>query len=69
MLGYRDSGMPDTDANSNPKNFANAELDEAEELDAPTLVDAEISVGLPATIEGAVRSGRRAAALALGAGR
>lgn len=29
MLGYRDSGMPDTDANSNPKNFANAELDEA----------------------------------------
>ena len=29
MLGYRDSGMPDTEANTNPKNFANAELHEA----------------------------------------
>ncbi|HCB37122.1 MAG TPA: mycothiol conjugate amidase Mca [Acidimicrobiaceae bacterium] len=29
MLGYRDSGMVDTDANSNPAAFANADLDEA----------------------------------------
>ena len=28
-LGYRDSGMPDTEANANPANFANADLDEA----------------------------------------
>ena len=28
-LGYRDSGMPDTEANQNPDNFANADLDEA----------------------------------------
>jgi mycothiol S-conjugate amidase len=29
MLGYRDSGMPDTEANANPTAFANAPLDEA----------------------------------------
>ena len=29
MLGYRDSGMADTAANSHPDNFANAPLDEA----------------------------------------
>ncbi len=29
MLGYRDSGMPDTLANGHPHNFANADLDEA----------------------------------------
>jgi len=29
LLGYRDSGMPDSDANAHPDNFANAELDEA----------------------------------------
>jgi mycothiol S-conjugate amidase len=29
LLGYRDSGMPDTEANSHPDNFANADLDEA----------------------------------------
>src|SRR4051794_35099546 len=29
MLGYRDSGMPDTEANANPAAFANAPLDEA----------------------------------------
>src|ERR1700712_2522148 len=29
LLGYRDSGMPDTDANADPANFANADLDEA----------------------------------------
>lgn len=28
-LGYRDSGMPDTEANAHPEAFANAELDEA----------------------------------------
>jgi mycothiol S-conjugate amidase len=28
-LGYRDSGMPDTEANHNPAAFANADLDEA----------------------------------------
>src|SRR3954462_2494611 len=28
-LGYRDSGMPDTDANRNPAAFANVDLDEA----------------------------------------
>jgi mycothiol S-conjugate amidase len=28
-LGYRDSGMPDTEANQNPAAFANANLDEA----------------------------------------
>jgi mycothiol S-conjugate amidase len=28
-LGYRDSGMPDTEANAHPDNFANADLDEA----------------------------------------
>jgi mycothiol S-conjugate amidase len=31
MLGYRDSGMPDTDENKDPANFANAPLDEAVE--------------------------------------
>lgn len=31
MLGYRDSGMPDTEANARPGNFANAPLDEAVE--------------------------------------
>ena len=30
-LGYRDSGMPDTDANENPDCFANAPLEEAVE--------------------------------------
>jgi len=29
MLGYRDSGMPDSEANSHPDAFANAPLDEA----------------------------------------
>src|SRR5438034_1978502 len=29
MLGYRDSGMPDTPENADPANFANAPLDEA----------------------------------------
>jgi mycothiol S-conjugate amidase len=29
MLGYRDSGMPDSDANANPEAFANADIDEA----------------------------------------
>jgi mycothiol S-conjugate amidase len=29
MLGYRDSGMPDTDENRDPANFANAPFDEA----------------------------------------
>jgi mycothiol S-conjugate amidase len=29
MLGYRDSGMKDTEANARPDNFANAPLDEA----------------------------------------
>lgn len=29
MLGYRDSGMPGTEANARPDNFANAPLDEA----------------------------------------
>ena len=29
LLGYRDSGMPDTEPNAHPENFANAELDEA----------------------------------------
>ncbi len=29
MLGYRDSGMKDTEANARPENFANAPLDEA----------------------------------------
>jgi mycothiol S-conjugate amidase len=29
MLGYRDSGMPDSEANANPDAFANAPLDEA----------------------------------------
>jgi mycothiol S-conjugate amidase len=29
MLGYRDSGMPDTEANANPKNFAQADFREA----------------------------------------
>jgi mycothiol S-conjugate amidase len=29
MLGYHDSGMPDTDTNKRPDNFANAPLDEA----------------------------------------
>jgi mycothiol S-conjugate amidase len=28
MLGYRDSGMPDSEANANPEAFANAPLDE-----------------------------------------
>jgi mycothiol S-conjugate amidase len=31
MLGYRDSGMKDTEANARPENFANAPLDEAVE--------------------------------------
>src|SRR6478672_1950962 len=31
MLGYRDSGMKDTEANANPGNFQNAPLDEAVE--------------------------------------
>jgi len=29
LLGYRDSGMPGTEANANPAAFANADLDEA----------------------------------------
>jgi mycothiol S-conjugate amidase len=29
LLGYRDSGMPDTEANARPDNFANAPLDDA----------------------------------------
>jgi mycothiol S-conjugate amidase len=29
LLGYRDSGMPDTEANAAPDNFANADLDDA----------------------------------------
>ena len=29
MLGYRDSGMPDSEANAHPAAFANADLDEA----------------------------------------
>jgi mycothiol S-conjugate amidase len=29
MLGYRDSGMPDSEANANPEAFANAPLEEA----------------------------------------
>ncbi len=29
LLGYRDSGMPDTDANRDPRSFARADLDEA----------------------------------------
>lgn len=29
LLGYRDSGMPDMEANADPANFANAPLDEA----------------------------------------
>ncbi|HVN50212.1 MAG TPA: mycothiol conjugate amidase Mca [Acidimicrobiales bacterium] len=29
MLGYRDSGMPDSEANTHPEAFANAPLDEA----------------------------------------
>jgi mycothiol S-conjugate amidase len=29
LLGYRDSGMPDTEANQDPRNFANADFDEA----------------------------------------
>ena len=29
MLGYRDSGMPDSEANAHPEAFANADLDEA----------------------------------------
>jgi mycothiol S-conjugate amidase len=28
LLGYRDSGMPDTEHNAHPDNFANADLDE-----------------------------------------
>ncbi len=31
LLGYRDSGMPETEANANPANFANAPMDEAVE--------------------------------------
>ncbi len=31
LLGYRDSGMPETDANARPDNFWNAPLDEAVE--------------------------------------
>ena len=31
MLGYRDSGMKDTDSNANPDNFANAPFDQAVE--------------------------------------
>jgi len=31
LLGYLDSGMPDSEANANPANFANAPLDEAVE--------------------------------------
>src|SRR4029079_18248935 len=29
MLGYRDSGMPDTPENADPRSFARADLDEA----------------------------------------
>ena len=29
LLGYRDSGMPDSEANKNPASFAQAPLDEA----------------------------------------
>jgi mycothiol S-conjugate amidase len=29
LLGYRDSGMPDTESNAHPDNFANADLDDA----------------------------------------
>src|SRR5437870_1063346 len=29
MLGYRDSGMPESEANANPESFAQADLDEA----------------------------------------
>jgi mycothiol S-conjugate amidase len=29
LLGYRDSGMADSEANADPRNFANADLDEA----------------------------------------
>ena len=29
LLGYRDSGMPDTEANADPDSFAQAPLDEA----------------------------------------
>jgi mycothiol S-conjugate amidase len=29
LLGYRDSGMPDTEDNAHPDNFANADVDEA----------------------------------------
>ena len=29
MLGYRDSGMPDTEANQRPDAFWNADIDEA----------------------------------------
>jgi mycothiol S-conjugate amidase len=29
MLGYRDSGMPDSEANQHPDNFFNADIDEA----------------------------------------
>src|SRR5262249_7727579 len=29
LLGYHDSGMPDTETNARPDNFANAPLDEA----------------------------------------
>ena len=29
MLGYRDSGMPDTEANANPASFHQAPIDEA----------------------------------------
>jgi mycothiol S-conjugate amidase len=31
MLGYRDSGMPDSEANADPRSFASAPLDEAVE--------------------------------------
>src|SRR5581483_9478108 len=31
MLGYRDSGMPDSEANKDPRSFAQAPLDEAVE--------------------------------------
>ena len=31
LLGYHDSGMPDTETNARPDNFANAPLDEAVE--------------------------------------
>ena len=31
LLGYRDSGMPDTEANAHPDSFASAELEEAVE--------------------------------------